>query len=498
MRQVCVGVLCVCLLAGCGTVSQVGSHGEKDVVEAKPLLAGNWPDPTIVRDGDDYYMTHSSLEYQPGLLIWHSKDLKEWTPICRATSHHHESIWAPDLIEHEGLFYLYFPGGGNWVTVADDPHGPWSEPIDLGVPGIDPGHIADRQGNRYLHVNDGRAVPLTQDGLKTNGAIEKVYDGWPIPDGWPVECFCLESPKLTFRDGWYYLTSAQGGTAGPSTSHMVVSARSRSPMGPWEDSPHNPIIRTTSRLEPWWSQGHGSLVEGPDGQWYCIYHAYKNGYQSMGRWTLAKPITWTDDGWFKVADAWPKGWDEPVKVNMPMSDEFDGDKLGIQWQFYEELDSDRFRLADGALTLNAYGDTPGNSRPLCMMPMDTAYTVETEVDVSGDATAGLMLFAGANAYVGLSIDPEGQIRRHFQGLRFRDGNGPKLETSRVALRLVNHHQDLRLYYRDGSGSWRLLQTLDIGMLHHNTVGNWHALVAGLFAYGQGHATFSYFRHTSGD
>ena len=86
-------------------------------------------------------------------------------------------------------------------------------------------------------------VELSSDGLSVKGSSRRVFQPWPIPKDWVVECDCLEAPKLTFRDGFYYLTVAEGGSAGPSTSHMVVSARSRNIDGPWEFSPFNPIIR---------------------------------------------------------------------------------------------------------------------------------------------------------------------------------------------------------------------------------------------------------------
>ena len=140
------------------------------------------------------------------------------------------SIWAPDLIKHDGRYYIYYPAAGtNWVVTADQITGPWSKPVSIGVGKIDPGHIADDEGRRYVHLSGGHAVEVSPDGLKAVAPAKKIYDGWPIPRDWTIECFCLESPKLTRRGGWYYLTSAQGGTSGPATSHMVVSARSKGP-----------------------------------------------------------------------------------------------------------------------------------------------------------------------------------------------------------------------------------------------------------------------------
>ncbi|MBC7416989.1 MAG: family 43 glycosylhydrolase, partial [Pedobacter sp.] len=94
-----------------------------------PILRGNYADPSVVRDGNSYYMTHSSFDNIPGLLIWQSYDLVNWKPIANALTDFVGGVWAPDIIKYKGLFYIYFPAGGtNWVVTAKDPAGPWSKP----------------------------------------------------------------------------------------------------------------------------------------------------------------------------------------------------------------------------------------------------------------------------------------------------------------------------------------------------------------------------------
>ena len=265
----------------------------------KVILPGDYPDPTIVRDGADYYMTHSPFFYAPGFLIWHSQDLVNWQPVCRAIPEHKGSAMAPDLIKYNGRFFLYWPAAGtNWVSYADNIRGPWSEPIDLKVGGIDPGHVVGEDGKRYLYLNDGWVIGLTGDGLATVGEKRKVYDGWGFPKQWETEGMWLESPKLIHKDGYFYMTSAQGGTAGPPTSHMVVAARSKNVLGPWENSPYNPIVRTYNANDNWWSKGHGTIIDDVNGNWWVVYHAYANNFYTLGRQTLIEPIEWTKDGWY--------------------------------------------------------------------------------------------------------------------------------------------------------------------------------------------------------
>ena len=471
--------------------------------EAKAILKGQWADPSILKDGDDYYLTHPSWEYQPGILIWHSKDLKTWRPVTRATLNSNEGVYTPHLVKYNNAFYLfiYWPSGGNWVTKASDIRGPWSEPIALNIDGHNLNHIADDQGNRYLYIDAGNVVPLAPDGTHVTGPSKHVYSGWNYPDDWPILARVLQTPMLCKRNGWYYLTCSQGGTNGPATSNMIICARSRNPIGPWENSPLNPIIRTWDRRESFWAKGQGALVEGPNGQWFCVLHGFGNGLTSFGRCTLLEPIEWTDDGWCKVAEKWPEGWEgNPFKIEMPMSDEFDGPQLGIQWQFYKYMDPARFRFKEGALELDGYGDDPGDSRPLCVTPIDFAYSVETELEVEGDATAGLMLFYQPSAYVAMALTPDGTTLRMAKSIPGYPEHRDMVEgRRRVAFKIINRRQDVQFFRKDPGGDWVPLSTsMDVSHLNRNVLGMWGALRPSLFVSGKGKASFLNFKYESLD
>ena len=292
-----------------------GAEGQRQADQGdgtflNPILSGDHPDPTILKDGDDYYMTFSSFNSFPGIVIWHSRDLVNWQPVGPALRKNLGTVWALDLCKHGNRYYIYIPGlppGKGWsvfVIHAEKIEGPWSDPIDLKVEGcIDPGHAVGEDGKRYLFVNGIRKIRLTDDGLATDGKLEPAYDPWRYPEDWVTENFAPEGPKLLRRGPWFYLIPAVGGTAGPVTGHMVIAARSRSIHGPWEHCPHNPLVRTVSTSEPWWSRGHATLVEGPAGDWWMVYHGYENGFRTLGRQTLLEPIEWTDDGWFRAKGA---------------------------------------------------------------------------------------------------------------------------------------------------------------------------------------------------
>ena len=284
-----------------------------------PILPGDRPDPAILKVGDEYWLTYSSFEAAPGLLLYRSSDLVTWTYECSALPEPIGSTFAVDIAEHNGHFYIYIPfiptswsrltDSSIFVVHAPSMTGPWSEPIDLGIRGaIDPGHVVGEDGQRYLFVNGVRRIALAEDGLSTVGELEHVYDGWDYPDEWVTEAYALEGPKLFRKDGWFYLVSAVGGTGGPPTGHMVIVARSKSVHGPWINHPRNPVVRTTNAAERWWSRGHATIVRGPGGDdWWMVSHGYENGYRTLGRQILLEPIRWSADGWPEAAVADPGG-----------------------------------------------------------------------------------------------------------------------------------------------------------------------------------------------
>jgi xylan 1,4-beta-xylosidase len=276
-----------------------------------PVLPGDYPDPTILRDGDDYYMTHSSFEAAPGLLIWHSRDLVNWTPIGTVLAKPLGTVFACDLVKHAGRYYIYIPfmaapwskGLASFANIyvihADSMHGPWSEPIDLKISGlIDPGHVVGEDRRRYLFLSGVHARP--HDGSPPTGCSSRLRR-LAISRQLGNRGVLAEGPKLTKRR--LVLPRERSGRHGwPPTGHMVIVARSRSVNGPWQTA------RTTHRAHHhrcrrWWSRADATLFEGPDGAWWMVYHGYENGYRTLGRQTPLDRVEWTADGWPRVSAA---------------------------------------------------------------------------------------------------------------------------------------------------------------------------------------------------
>jgi xylan 1,4-beta-xylosidase len=460
----------------------------------QPIFRGDYPDPSILRDGDTYYIVHSSFNYFPGLLIWKSKDLQNWTPVTHALHKNIGSVWAPDMVKYKNKFYIYFPvDNTNYVVWANAIEGPWSEPIDLKIGNIDPGHFTDSNGKRYLMFSSGGYVPLSDDGLSVIGEMKHMYDGWKIPREWTIECFCMEGPKMTKRGDYYYLTNAEGGTAGPATSHMVISARSKSPFGPWEQSPFNPIIRTKESTEQWWSKGHGTLFEGVDGKWWIVYHAYENGFYNMGRQTLLQQIEWTNDGWYKAVE--PETSTKKITgTTYSINDDFHDKSLQPQWSFWDDFDTTRFSLKNESLELTAKGNSVGNCSPLLCIPKDHSYTADVEMTIDNDAIGGLVLFYNNNYFSGILADKE-NVLANLRGWQFPTEKSVIKNHVFLRLKKVNNTVDM-LYSIDGKNWQKIENSIEVSSLNHNVLGGFLSLRLGLCSFGKGKVVFKNFRYAA--
>jgi xylan 1,4-beta-xylosidase len=465
-----------------------------------PIVAGDHPDPTVLKDGDDYYMTFSSFYSYPGVIIWHSRDLVNWTPIGPAVTRPLGTIWAMDLVKHAGRFYIYIPAssGGRqsiFVVHADDIRGPWSDPIDLKVAGcIDPGHAVGEDGKRYLFFNGVRRIALTDDGLATTGALEQVYKPWRYPDEWVVEMFAPEGPKLFRRGEWIYLVAAVGGTSGPPTSHMVTVARSRSINGPWQDCPHNPIVHTKSADEPWWSRGHATVVQGPNDKWWMIYHGYENGFRTLGRQTLLEPIEWTPDGWFHArGGTLSKPIIKPIgspggASGYPLSDDFSTNKLGVQWSFFNpgEDEAKRARYEAQALVISAKGITLADCSPLTFIVGDRSYEAAITLEIGAGVQAGITLFYSERMFCGFGFSNQQMFTYNYgeEQIWMRQD----LAARTVRLKVVNRANIVTFYYSRDDGAWvKHPWQMEVSGYHHNVLGGFLSLKFGVYCAGVGNA-----------
>jgi xylan 1,4-beta-xylosidase len=317
-----------------------------------PVLPGMHPDPTVCRVGDDFYLACSSFEYFPGVPIFHSRDLVGWRPIGHALARRAQldlagvessrGIYAPTLRHHDGTFYLVTThvDRGNFVVTAAQPVGPWSDPVWIDEEGIDPS-LAFLDGRVYYTRNGPGsdadhpfvyqaelAVDAGQALLRTTPRVI-----WKGTGGiWP------EAPHLYRRGAFYYLVTAEGGT---SYGHSVVVARARRPFGPFEKSPHGPLLTHRDLPDhPIQATGHADLVELEDGSTWAVLLGIRaaRGHHHLGRETFLAPVEWDADGWPRMAPELGLVLDRPdlpreAQHGEPKRDDFDGSTLAPTWIF---------------------------------------------------------------------------------------------------------------------------------------------------------------------
>jgi xylan 1,4-beta-xylosidase len=492
----CLSIACIILNAQYQTDTRFANNE----YFINPVFAGDYPDPSIMREGDDFYLVHSSFEYYPGLLIWHSTDLINWTPVANALHKYVGSVWAPDLVKYDEKYFIYFPASGtNYVVSADNIAGPWSDPVELKVHMIDPGHVVDEKGNRYLYFSSGSYVPLSKDGLSIAGEIKQSYYGWEIPRDWTIECFCLEGPKLFKRGSYYYLTVAEGGTAGPATGHMVISARSKTPFGPWENAPHNPVLRAKSAEDKWWSVGHATIFNDAKDNWYMIFHGYENGFYNMGRQTLIVPVEWTEDGWYKIPDNIDLA--KPIKLpdlenkskeTYVLNDAFYGSGLNPQWKFFKGSDKDRYKLDNGSIVINGKGNFVADCSPMLIIPPDHSYTAQVELEIEDDTIGGVVLFYSEKISSGILADKE-NVLANLRGWQFPAEKN--VINRHVFLRLKNINHTVDMYYSIDGKKWTKIEnSFESSAYHHNVLSGFMSLRIGLCSIGEGKVRFRNFEY----
>lgn len=357
-----------------------------------PILPGFYPDPSICRVGDDFYLVTSSFSYFPGVPIFHSKDLEQWEQIGHVLDRPeqlpltHEmisaGIFAPTIRHHDGTFYMITTnmsmGVVNFVVTAEDPAGPWSEMhIIQGADGIDPSLFWDDDGKCYYtgttrfddEAGSRQGIWCSEIDLAT---FELVGERHIIGTGAQRDAEAPEGPHLYKKDGYYYLMIAEGGT---EYFHAVTISRSQSIFGEYENHQGNPILthRHLGKGFPIWNVGHGDLVELENGDWYmvCLGSRLAEGqHKLLGRETFLVPVVW-EDGWpvvskgtGKVEWSYPSPglpqWQPPRRAvndfSQPVVENFEHG-LGFEWNFLGTPQKTFSKVEEGHLRLKLLKNT---------------------------------------------------------------------------------------------------------------------------------------------
>ena len=291
-----------------------------------PILPGFNADPSILRVQDDYYIATSTFEWYPGVQIHHSKDLANWELVTRPLNRKSQldmrgnpdscGIWAPCLSHDGEKFYLVYTDvkrkdgplkdTPNFIVTADRIEGPWSDPCYVNCSGFDPSLFHDEDGRKWFvnMLQDHRHRPRSFAGIRLQewdpkssklvGPTKTIFYG--------TELDLVEGPHLYKRNGWYYLLTAEGGTA---YDHACTLARSRDIWGPYEVHPQKHVLTSKDApLAALQRAGHGDIVESPEGKVYLVHLTGRPTTQNrrcvLGRETAIQEAYWGDDDWLYV------------------------------------------------------------------------------------------------------------------------------------------------------------------------------------------------------
>lgn len=399
-----------------------------------PILPGFHPDPSLCRVGEDFYLACSSFHWFPGIPLFHSRDLRHWRllgyalerpsqlPLSRVKSS--EGIYAPTLRHHDGRFYLIAANisrGGNFLVVADNPAGPWSEPRWLELPGADPSVFFDSDGRAYLQTQGSFSGILQAEWNPRTHALSSWQCIWPGTGGrFP------EGPHLYKIHGCYYLLIAEGGT---EYGHMVTIARAKTPWGPFLPCPGNPILSHRDRAgSPIQGVGHADMVQDSSGQWWLVCLGFRpqgGHYHHLGRETFLAPVSWDQDGWPVVNQGRPLGseisgprlapfpWPEPSA-----QDDFDAVAFRPEWNFLRNPDMTRYSLSQRPGWLRLQGTAPCLDDPvsptfLARRQQHFHADIQTLVDFSPSTDgeeAGLTCFMDEQHHLDCYLTRMGQKR----------------------------------------------------------------------------------------
>jgi xylan 1,4-beta-xylosidase len=468
-----------------------------------PILPGFNPDPSILRNGDDYYIATSTFEWFPGVQIHHSRDLIHWKLITRPLNRLSQldmtgnpnscGIWAPCLSFSAGTFYLiytdvkYFRGifkdCHNYLVTSKEMTGEWSDPVYLNSSGFDPSLFHDDDGRKWL-VNmiwDHRKNKNSFGGIvlqeysaaekKLVGPIRRIFKGTSLG--------ITEGPHLYKRNGYYYLLTAEGGTG---INHAVTMARSRSLEGPYDVDPANPIL--TSRDDPTLElqkAGHASLVETQNNEWYmthlCGRPLPSRGRCILGRETAIQKVAWTADGWLRLESGDNKPQAIVPAPSLPEHswekeherDDFDSPVLNIHFQTLRlPLGEESMSLSDrpGFLRLKG-GESPNSFHRQTLVArrqQSFRYTATTCLEFepgSYQEMAGLICMYDNQSFYYLNVTWDEDLGKCIDLLTSQAGNigFPLAEKAgieglrRCFLRVTVFYDKLSFFYSKDESEW---------------------------------------------
>lgn len=497
---------------------------------SNPVIPGFYPDPSICRVGNDYFLATSSFNYFPGIPFFHSRDLVNWRQIGHALTRSSQfdvtgrptwhGLYAPTLRHRNGRFYMIVGNmpdqHGFYVHTDDIFSGDWSDPVIVNAHGFDQDLFFDDDGKVYYqhHNLDQPHIDQWEIDIESGRLLSERRTIWKGH----VDRLC-EAPHIYKVRGKYYLLAAEGGTYG---THMITAGRSDAPTGPFEMCPHNPLLcHSFEVFSPIKHTGHGDLVEDSNGNWWIVFLATRPnqgegfgcGSHNLGRETFLAPVEWSADGWPVVnggkpvelemtSDKLPEAHPWP---DLPARDDFDDDRLSNVWNFIGNPQPEDYSLTDHPGFLTLYGTEVGLDeldhpvfigRRQCHKDCEIETRLELQ-ELPAGGEAGLTCLMDNRHHFDLVAVNEGcerkiQLRQRIGELQAITFEAP-LHADTLSLRVQANPHHYRFSYAESGSDYRPAGTAQPHYLSTEVAGGFTGVYFGMFAV-RGTARFDWFEY----
>lgn len=482
-----------------------GTMPGEAITYRNPVIPGFYSDPSVCRVGEDYYLVTSTFGYFPGVPVFHSKDLVHWEQIGHCIDRKEQlprglNIYASTIRYHDGLFYMITTNvgyEGNFYVTATNPAGPWSDPIRINLPGIDPDLFFDDDGKVYAISS---SFVLYQVDSKSGKFLSEGRQIW-----WGTGGRYAEGPHIYKKDGYYYLMAAEGGT---EEAHSETIARSNRIEGPYIPNPANPILahaNAAGQSSPIQGVGHADLIQAHDGSFWMVHHGYRKVvdypvHHILGRETCLAPVSWPKNGWPVINGngVITVNMSSPVLAQKPFQAPseritFPGPQLGLEWNFIQ-YPSPFYSFEEGALRIvgaaNRIGEKGASPAFIGRRLQHHQFTATTRMRFepkNANEEAGLSLVQ-EDHHFDLLVKRSGSRRVVYAQLQFgsivHKSKEVPLEKGAVDLQIACDKGRF-VFCCAQNGSFTEIESVDARYLSTEVVGGFTGVYVGFYATGNG-------------
>lgn len=475
-----------------------------------PVIKGFYPDPSVCKVQDKYYLVCSSMQYFPGVPLFESTDLINWKQIghclTRKSQIHLDKVsssggvFAPTIRFNNGRFYMTTTNDTthqNFYVWTDNIYSEWSEPIYINQGGIDPS-LYFEDGKTYFMSNGAddsgvSGIVQCEIDIETGVKLTPSKTIWQGSGG-----RYIEGPHMYKINGIYYLVVAEGGT---EYGHMVTYARSNTPYGEFQSYPHNPLL-TNRNLGGCEVQGvgHGDIIQDNDGNWWMLHLGFRQigqwaTFHHLGREVFLTPVTLDENGWFTAGENGTttkcfktNRIHDSVFQNEKKCYTFENTDWDKDWCYLRLPSAENYSLYENKITLigsEVTLDKVDSPTFIGLRQKDFNATISCDVSIS-DGEAGITLYMDENHHYDLAIRKNNDVFEVVERLNIGDiksvENSVVIKNSSKASLIIHATNQSYNFCIKTDENEICLGTAQTRYLSSEVAGGFTGVIIGLYAY----------------